>query len=292
MGAKNHQLGRWAQTAGRAFSQGANIVSATRLHWDVAGNGNLACKRPRYREYIGRKPQRLSIDGRFAKAITESRALELDVRCRRCSACLEQRKMLWRARARTEIAHAARTWFGTLTLTPDHQALARYRASLRLAKSGVDFDALNREEQFAESVAEISPEITKWLKRVRKKSSVKNRQSARDIDGCEATSGKRCICHPLSAYVVPLKYLLVVEEHLGGGAAHGLPHFHLLLHEGDADRPIRKSVLEQKWSMGITHFRLIPSPDEGGNKFANYVTKYLTKSILCRARASLRYGQS
>ena len=292
MGQKVQHLREWSHVAKRAIVQGGVIQSASRIYWDVSGRGRLNCQRPVYREYGGADAVGYSFRHDRAVGSTNRHTIEFDTRCRRCGPCLEARKLLWRARARYEIAQAARTWFGTLTLTSDHQALARYRASLRLAKSGVNFDELNREEQFAESVAEISPEITKWLKRVRKQSSVKNRQSARDNDGCEATSGKRCSCHPLSAYVVPLKYLLVVEEHLGGGAAHGLPHFHLLLHEGDADRPVRKSVLEQKWSMGITHFRLIPPPDEGGNKFANYVTKYLTKSILCRARASLRYGQS
>lgn len=234
----------------------------------------------------------MSLDKRFAKTISESRSLELDVRCRRCEACLEHRKLYWRALARNEIASSARTWFGTLTLSPDWQVWAKERASLRLAKAGIDWNTLDREIQFAERVASISPEITKWLKRVRKQSSVKTRQQARDRDGCEATIGKRCSCHRLTDYVVPLKYLMVVEEHLGGGAHHGLPHFHFLLHEPDENRPIRHSVLSAKWTMGHTDFKLIPSPGEGGNKFANYVTKYLTKSILCRARASLRYGQS
>lgn len=288
---KHHQLDRWAKTAVRAYAHGAEIASASTIKWDVAGNGKLACKRPVYREYVGRRAMKMSHDWRNAKEIVESRTLELDVRCRKCEACLEHRKLYWRALARNEIECSARTWFGTLTLAPDWQVWAQASARLRLASAGIDYDQATREIQFAESVAEIMPEITRWLKRVRKQSSVKNRQKARDKDGCTATVGQRCSCHRQADYVVPLKYLLVVEEHTGGGAAHGLPHFHLLLHEGSADHPIRHSVLEEKWKMGWSHFRLVPDAENELRKAANYVTKYLTKSILCRARASIRYGR-
>lgn len=292
MGAKLHHIDRWAQTALRAYSQGAVVRSASRLYWDVAGNGRLACHKPVTREFVGRKPARMSPDMKHAKVITESRVLELDVRCRRCHACLEHRKLYWRALARNEIAGAARTWFATLTVDPQHQVQAAYRAGIRLAKSGIDFDSLDREKQFAERVAEIAPEITKWLKRVRKEASVNLRQKARDLDGCTASRGKSCRCHKLFAYTVPLRYLLVVEEHTGGGAHHGLPHFHLLIHELDDKYPVRHEVLASQWKLGNTRFKLVDADEGEKRKFANYVTKYLTKSILCRARASQKYGQT
>ncbi len=292
MAQKVQHLAKWSNTAKRAITEGGEVKSASRIFWNVAGRGRLECQRPVFREYLGATPVGYDFRTDRAQGRIHTRSLELDTRCRRCPPCLEARKLLWRGRARSEIAQAARTWFGTLTCTPQFQVLAQYRASLRLSKSGIKWDDLNREEQFAERVSEISPEITKWLKRVRKQASVALRQKARDDDGCEATKGKRCSCHRLADFTVTLKYLLVVEEHTGGGAHHGLPHFHLLIHECNVDRPVRHSVLKAKWTLGITDFVLIPSPEDGGNKFANYVTKYLTKSILCRARASLKYGRS
>lgn len=290
MAQKIQHLAKWAITARRAMQSGAIVKSVSTLEWDVAGNGKTACSQPVFREYIGGDAIAYDIRHDRSAGSKNKRSLEIWARCRRCHGCLEQRKLFWRHRARVEIANASRTWFGTLTCTPEWQVTAQYRAAIRLGRQGIEFHKLPRDEQFAERVKEISPQITLWLKRIRKQAAVDLRQQYRTRDNCPETSGKRCNCHPLKNYTVPLKYLLVIEEHLGGGAQHGLPHFHLLIHEQDEDAPIRKRVLEAKWPMGITHFRLIPSPDEGGNKFANYVTKYLTKSILCRARASLKYG--
>jgi hypothetical protein len=290
MAQRQQHLKRWALTGKRAITHGGALISATRIHWDVSGRGRLQCEKPVYREYIGGEVVGYRFQEDRAVGAKNRRSIEFDTRCRRCGPCLEARKLLWRGRARTEIAQSSRTWFGTLTLSPDQQVLAMMRASLRLAKSGIDFLDLPKEEQFSLRVKEISPEITKWLKRVRKQSSVKTRQDYRKIDGCEASKGVRCNCHPLPDYTVKLKYLIVIEAHTGGGLNDGLPHFHLLIHEADANRPVRHSVLKQKWTLGHTDFRLIPSPDMGGYVFANYVTKYLTKSILCRARGSLKYG--
>lgn len=268
------------------------MTGPTRMRWNVAGNGKLQCQKPVFREYIGAEPLTEDLRHDRPKGRKNTRSLELDTRCRRCGPCLEARKLLWRGRARAEVALAARTWFGTLTVKPEFQSIAGLRADLRLGRQGVIWDELSHEEQFAERVREISPEITKWLKRVRKQASVALRQSRRKDDGCKATIGQRCTCHPLRSFTVTLKYLVVVEEHTGGGVLHGLPHFHLLIHEVENDRPVRHEVLKSKWSFGVTDFVLVPSPDDGGIKFANYVTKYLTKSFLCRARASLKYGRS
>lgn len=291
MGQKVQHTAKWSHTAVRAVQGGGDMKSVSRIEWDVSGRGRLQCQSPVYREYLGAYAVGYDYRTDRASGRHHTRALELQVRCRRCGPCLEYRKLLWRGRARYEIAQSCRTWFGTLTCTPQFQVLAQYRASLRLAKSGVEFAKLPHEEQFAERVKEIQQEITKWFKRVRKESSVKLRQQARKSDGCTATKGKRCNCHRLSDYTVTLKYLLVVEEHTGGGAHHGLPHFHLLIHERFEDKPVRHSVLNGKWGLGHTDFELIPSPENEGNKFANYVTKYLTKSVLCHPRASLKYGR-
>ena len=292
MGQKVQHLAKWLNTAHKALDNGGAMTGPTRLRWNVAGNGRLQCQSPVFREYIGAEPITEDLRHDRPKGRKNTRSIELDTRCRRCPPCLEARKLLWRGRARAEVALASRTWFGTLTVSPDHQAYAQYRADLRLGRQGVVWDDLTREEQFAERVREISPEITKWFKRVRKQASVALRQKARKDYGCKATVGKRCTCHPLRLFTVTIKYLLVVEEHTGGGEQHGLPHFHLLIHEVHEGRPVRHECMKSKWSLGHTDFKLIPPPELGGIKYANYVTKYLTKSFLCRARASLKYGRT
>lgn len=291
MGRKVQHIDKWSIAARAALDGGASMRSATVIEWDVSGTGRLKCQKPVHVEYHGAEAVGYSIREDRATGRRNGRAIEFDTRCRRCPNCLQYRMLLWRRRARAEIAIAPRTWFGTLTVEPHFQQMAQFRASLRLARDGIDFHKLPKAEQFAERVREISPEITKWLKRVRRQAATNLRQKARGKVGCTKSAGQRCICHPLKSYHVGIRYILVVEEHTGGGALHGLPHFHLLVHEIDEDAPIRKHVMEAKWSFGITHFRLIEDAGDDRNKYANYVTKYLTKSILCRARASLKYGR-
>lgn len=75
-----------------------------------------------------------------------------------------------------------------------------------------------------------------------------------------------------------LRYLLVCEAHKSG-----LPHYHALIHEyGPA---IGKRIIQGNWQAGFSSAKLA---DE---KSAFYVTKYLSKDILARVRASKKYGQ-
>jgi hypothetical protein len=157
----------------------------------------------------------------------------------------------WRLRAQQECVQAVRTWFATLTLSPEAQFKFLSVARLRLAKQGLDFDNLPSDEQFAYRVWSISPEITRFLKRVRKQSGAK------------------------------FRYILVAEEHKSG-----LPHFHMLLHEVSDEQPIRHHVLKSQWLLGFSVFKLIKNPSA-----ASYVTKYLTKSNASRVRASINYGE-
>jgi hypothetical protein len=118
---------------------------------------------------------------------------------------------------------------------------------------GIDFERLPPAEQFSLRHTEISRELTKYLKRVRKESGAK------------------------------FRFLLVAEAHKSG-----LPHYHLLLHEHDQFRPVRKSVLEAQWkAYGFSKWRLIE--DE---RAARYVCKYLSKDAIARVRASIRYGST
>lgn len=198
-------------------------------------------------------PRCLELTGRpdavlVAHGIEPDRAVfqEAYVRCRKCAPCLKHRARLWTARAIDETSVSQRTWFGTLTLRPDRQTWARYTALSNLSRRVVE---PTDARIFSESVAVIGEEITRFLKRVRK------------------TTGFR--------------YIVVSERHKSG-----LPHFHMLLHEYDAQ--IAKRLLEAQWRYGFSHWRLVnvDQPRQVG-----YVTKYLAKDALTRVRASFRYGQ-
>ena len=75
------------------------------------------------------------------------------------------------------------------------------------------------------------------------------------------------------------RYMFVFER----GEETGRPHYHALLHE--VDRPISKRLIEANWRSNV-HARLVKS----GRGSASYVTKYLTKSLDVRPRASAGYG--
>ena len=78
-----------------------------------------------------------------------------------------------------------------------------------------------------------------------------------------------------------LRYCAVFEL----GKNTGRPHYHLLIHE-HGERPVSKRSLEEQWRSHV-HARLVRS----SNGAAGYLSKYLTKDISARMRASLAYGQ-
>ena len=175
------------------------------------------------------------------------------VACRKCDECLRHKRRLWTARAIAETRNALRTWFGTLTVSPERRfqatMLAERKANLRRCERLADLTDLARTKAIA---AELAPEVTRWLKRVRKQSAA------------------------------PLRYLLVVEAH-----ADGFPHFHLVLHETSLTQ-VSKRTLEGQWHYGFSSWRLVP---HGEMRQVTYVCKYLTKSAQTRVRASRHYGQ-
>lgn len=176
----------------------------------------------------------------------------MDLRCRRCDNCLRCRCRLWDGRAQIELLRSKRSWFGTLTLRPDEHYKVLCQARAWCKSRGVDFDALSFGEQFAERHRVISAEITKFLKRVRKESGAK------------------------------LRYLLVAEHHKSG-----LPHYHVLVHEMAGDAPVSYRTLTSQWPFGFSKWKLVTD-----TKPARYVTKYLSKTIAARVRASIRYGDT
>jgi hypothetical protein len=239
-------LKEWRRAANDALDRGG-IASIATIKWDVSAN----CSSPVYREYRGLMAPKVFTE--TVRSRGPALTMELEVRCRKCVDCLRARAFHWRKRAETELKRTAgRTWFGTLTFKPQRQMEAQYSATLRLRRSGIVYEALTAHEQFLELCRELGPEITKWLKRLRKETGTR------------------------------FRYLLVAEAHKSG-----LPHMHILLHE--ATGPIRKETLQRQWARnGFSSFKLVAQLDQ---KPAAYVCKYLSKSAISRVRCSAGYGQ-
>ena len=180
------------------------------------------------------------------------RTVVVSVRCRKCPACLNHKRRMWTARAIAEVRQSSRTWFGTLTVAPNGRFWASQVAARASETRRAERWGMLTPPERTRAIAQVlAPEVTKWLKRVRAEEKA------------------------------AFRYLLVVEPHLDH-----FPHFHLLLHE--RDQPVRKSVLERQWGMGVSHWRLI---DKAEPRQAGYCCKYIAKSPLTRVRASGRYGQ-
>jgi len=143
--------------AQKGIAEGARRPSVARLVWDKA----TRCEAARTLEFTARSY--IDVPGPDRTFL-----LDIDVPCRKCDPCRRGRSTLWWLRSRMECRQAERNWFGTLTLAPDKHHLMLSRARARLIKMGTDFDSLDHIERFALHHAEISRELTLWLKRVRK----------------------------------------------------------------------------------------------------------------------------
>lgn len=109
--------------------------------------------------------------------------------------------------------------------------------------------ALPDAPEWNQRVHGVKPLLTKYLKRVRKESAAK------------------------------FRYVAVFEAHKSG-----LPHLHLLLHEGTGHGEVRKATLQSQWPHGFTSWKLADVQS------ARYLCKYLSKSCDARVRASHDYG--
>lgn len=235
-----------------ALERGGQLTATRQVSWDVSGR----CSSPIRVERTARKSAHPT---EFHEVMAKHRqgfsAVDIDVPCRKCPACLAKRARQWAMRARLEIARNTRTWFGTLTLSPANHYLMQLRAEYALGDKGTAWDKLTATEKFDHRHREISKEITLWLKRVRKESGAM------------------------------FRYILVAEAHKSG-----LPHYHLLLHEWSPLYPIRHSILAKQWKLGFTQFKLVDQSDPE-QRTAWYVCKYLSKSAVARVRASGAYGK-
>lgn len=152
-----------------------------------------------------------------------------------------------------------RTWFVSLTMSPDEHFRCIATARERLRARSVSWDKLSKDAQFREHTAEFGRAVTLWVKRLR-----------------EATK-------------VPFRYMLVFEQHTkphadAGVTVEGYPHAHLLIHETSDLFLLRKRQLQGQWTHGFSAVKLADT------ETASYVTKYLTKTAPCRIRASVGYG--
>lgn len=239
--------------ASDALSKGAvRIRDRPVVEWSVAGN----CTRPRPFTIEGK----LWRDHATWNQHREAYWLDMQVRCRRCEACLKARAHHWAERGITEFHEAQRTWFGTLTFSPAEQwateararsnAAAWYRPVRRYGESESGFENRVKEARFSQMHFANGPLLTKWLKRIRKESGA------------------------------TLRYLMVAEAH-----KNGRPHYHVLIHESPGGGRVLHKTLSSQWVHGFAQFKL------ADDSAARYVCKYLSKSAEARIRASLNYGR-
>nr|QJB21683.1 MAG: replication initiator protein [Microvirus sp.] len=172
-----------------ALEAGGRKMSPTTYEWDVS-NG---CETPVLMTYTGRPEAE---EGEKYVHIGRGRrhtlTLEMWVACRKCHRCVKRRARMWTMRAASEVTQAERTWFVTLTLSPE----SLYRCEAIANNADVMYHQRTQDEQERARFDVIVKEIQRFLKRVRKNSKAK------------------------------LRYICVQELHKSGN-----PHYHLLIHE-------------------------------------------------------------
>lgn len=223
----------------------------TTAMWDMAGD----CEAPERVELWGRPSPPIGKSHVIvAPGSQKSAGLTLGVRCRKCGKCLKYRQRVWTNRAVTEWRDSVRSWFGTLTWSLDEHVVRLARARHRMAQRSIDWDALPPIVRFQRLCDQYGTDVTRWLKRVRKRSGAK------------------------------LRCLVVAEAHKSG-----YPHYHVLVHETQPNLEVGERTLRGAWSEfhGHAKFNLVRDA-----RAAAYATKYLNKSAMARVRASRRYGVS
>lgn len=170
-------LDRATAIATTAIDKGGQFIRPRTMKWDVAGK----CSNPVYVQINGRPTRKpLPAVGRTRKGKLFVRAaaaydpstvmregapqplwIDIEAGCRKCPACLRKRGIYWRERAKVEINCAARTWFGTLTFSPQERWLMECR-TMR------DLSACSEGDRFALLHRANGPLLTNYVKRLRK----------------------------------------------------------------------------------------------------------------------------
>lgn len=214
--------------AKRARDEGGKALTLCSTEWNVAGD----CERPggavvtgsRYRGTYDWPEAGCTVSGGLVQRRPPPHTIHLTVRCRRCTRCRRLRRRIWSDRARRETGASVRTWFATLTASPEAQFHYMLRAGKRLRAQGIEFDALDVNEQFQERCNEMGVELQKFMKRLRKNTGAS------------------------------LRALWVFEAH-----KTGLPHIHGLIHEGTMVAA-RWADLDAQWKDGFSRFALLTDP--------------------------------
>lgn len=197
----------------RALGSGGTRVSPTRVLWRCSG----PCSAPKTVIYTGRPegaPWHLWSPGK-----AHTLEVEMETPCRNCDECRQRRRNLWTARAAAEVRAAPRTWFCTLTVRPEEQYKAALIAQRRAVAKGYNWETLSEDEKFLFVHNSLAPELTRFIKRVRKNTGAS------------------------------LRYLAVVERHKSG-----LPHYHMLVHECIGS--VKYDDLRSQWHLGFGQFKL------------------------------------
>lgn len=215
-----HLRGHWSdaiRTIHRALVNGATRSAHNSFQWDLS----RGCVHPWVKQIVSRpttdKPSSPSTSRDVSSKYAWTMYLDMHLPCRQCPTCLKQRRNKWVTRMRSEMNDANRTWFGTLTLSPEEHYRAYCEGMKSLRERGVNSIKPEEELQLRHNV--ISKWITLWLKRVRKAGA-------------------------------NIRYSLVMEPHKSG-----LPHYHILIHE--PCQPVRKALLQSQWKHGFSSFKLV-----------------------------------
>jgi len=259
-------------------------TSIRRAHGVVRAEVNSAgsCERPVVRHLRGVP---LPLPGSRFPAGVRAYLVTQVWRCRQCEQCRWMRSMHWAHRAKTEFDRAARTWLGTITLSPFQHSLIDAKVAAKAHETGASWltDWTSR-DVFRERCEIMGREISLWLDRIR---VTERRRRGR-------------------GGVPPrFSYLLVAEEHRSERTSTtmvGRPHYHILVHEAlpyELIRPEEEhltakgkvrvadgAMVRTQWQLGYTQFELCTD-----SRAASYLCKYLSKDMLWRVRASRAYGE-
>lgn len=226
----------FASDAGHLADLGAIMHQPGQFTLDVSRD----CSNPRYVEVS-------YTDQHRSKYRTWRGNVEYTVPCRQCINCLKRRRRHWQARVYTELRQADRSWFGTLTIDPEHQFRAALRAEREGSRRGVLWSQMSDADRFNATVRALAPDLTMWLKRVRKNSGAQ------------------------------MRYCLVAEAHKSG-----LPHFHVVIHHRVV--PVRHKTLKDAWRLGFSDFKLVEDNRSVARYVSKYLAKALGSRVRASAR--------
>ena len=242
----------------KALAQGGSRKGRHGVEWNVAGKGKWTCIQPREVMLLVHEGQNTPVGP----------SATLRVRCRNCEPCLKAWSSYWKICAMKEIESAHRTWFITLTVRPEERLRVEYAASQSLDRNGCT-DRCPK-VVFRERLKALSPHVTRYLKRLRKAANARFRYLL-------VWEDHKCPCD------------LCEPEEKSLPGHYGFPHAHILLHE--IQGAVSSRCIEAQWPLGFSKPKLIDEAVGGeAHKYAAYVCKYISKSMLCRVRASLGYG--